>query len=335
MAQHGGDDPQQTPKGPTDLPRRSWKRVLKRTASEYKADNLSDLAAALTYYGILAIFPALIALVSILGLIGSSAIRPLLDNLTGIAPGSAREILNSMLTQIENNQGRAGIALVIGILVALWSASGYVAAFMRAGNTVYDVGEGRPAWKTLPTRFALTVALVVLMAVTAVGVVFTGKLADRAGEILGLGDTAVMVWNYAKWPVLVLIVSLMIALLYWAAPNVKRRPRFRWITPGSLLAVLIWLAASALFALYVATFSSYDRTYGSLAAVIVFLIWLWISNIAILLGLELNAELERERAHAAGHPPGREPYVEPRDTRKLPPDTERGPGDPDQGRRAA
>lgn len=309
----------EVPRGPTDLPRRSWWEVLKRTAAEYRSDNLSDLAAALTYYGVLAVFPAMLALVSVLGLVGSSAAGPLLDDLTGIAPGPARRIIDSMLRQVEQHQGQAGLALALGIVVALWSASGYVAAFMRASDTVYDIAEGRPIWKTLPLRFGLTLALVVLMAVSAVGVVFTGQLATRAGQRLGVGQTAVTVWDIVKWPVLVVLFSLMIALLYWAAPNVTVRPRFRWISPGSLLAVLIWLGASALFALYVANFGSYDRTYGSLAAVIVFLIWLWISNIAILLGLEFDAELARRRAVEAGGPPGQEPYVEPRDTRGLRP----------------
>ncbi|MGP3947310.1 YihY/virulence factor BrkB family protein [Streptomyces sp. 7N604] len=289
--------------------------MLKRTVKEFKGDNLTDWAAALTYYGVLAIFPALLALVSILGLLGTASIRPLIDNLGSLAPGAARDILTSILEQLEGNQGRASIALIIGIVVALWSASGYIAAFMRASNAVYDIGEGRPVWKTLPIRFAITVVVVVLLAAIAVGVVFTGTLAKRTGDILGLGDTAVTVWNIAKWPVMVLLFMLIVALLYWASPNVKRG--FRWVSPGSIIAVLIWLVASALFALYVANFSSYDRTYGSMAAVIIFLIWMWISNIAILLGLEFNAELERGRAIETGHPPGEEPYVEPRDTRKL------------------
>ncbi|MEV6319317.1 YihY/virulence factor BrkB family protein [Streptomyces sp. NPDC051776] len=300
---------------PTDLPKQTWGGVLKRTVKEFKGDNLTDWAAALTYYGVLSIFPALLALVSILGLLGTDTIRPLIDNLGSIAPGAARDILTSILEQLEGNQGRASLALIIGIVIALWSASGYIAAFMRASNAVYDVGEGRPAWKTLPTRLAITIVVVVLLAAIAVGVVFTGTLAKRTGEILGLGDTAITVWNIAKWPVMIILFMLIIALLYWASPNVKRG--FRWVTPGSIIAVLIWIIASALFALYVANFSSYDKTYGSMAAVIIFLIWMWISNIAILLGLEFNAELERGRAIETGHPPGEEPYVEPRDTRKL------------------
>ncbi|WP_437098993.1 YihY/virulence factor BrkB family protein [Streptomyces flavidovirens] len=300
---------------PTDLPKNSWGGVLKRTLKEFKEDNLTDWAAALTYYGVLSIFPALLALVSVLGLLGSSTIKPLIDNLGSLAPGAARDILNSMLTQLQSSQGKAGLELIIGIAVALWSVSGYIAAFMRASNAVYDIGEGRPVWKTLPTRLAITLVVIVMLAAMAVGVIFTGTLAKNTGEVLGVGDTAITVWNIARWPVLILLFSLVLALLYWASPNVKRG--FRRVSRGSILAVIIWMIASALFALYVANFSSYDKTYGSLAAVIIFLIWLWISNIAILLGLEFNAELERGRALEAGHPPGEEPYVEPRDTRKL------------------
>ncbi|MET9426573.1 YihY/virulence factor BrkB family protein [Streptomyces sp. NPDC003036] len=314
-ASRAGGHEQSPAEKPTDLPKKSWGGVLKRTMKEFKEDNLTDWAAALTYYGVLSIFPALLALVSVLGLLGSSTIKPLIDNLGSLAPGAARDILNSMLTQLQSSQGKAGLALIIGIAVALWSASGYIAAFMRASNAVYDIGEGRPVWKTLPTRLAITLVVIVLLAAMAVGVIFTGTLAKKAGEVLGVGDTAITVWNIAKWPVLILLFSLVLALLYWASPNVKRG--FRWVSPGSILAVVIWIIASALFALYVANFSSYDKTYGSLAAVIIFLIWLWISNIAILLGLEFNAELERGRALDAGHPPGEEPYVEPRDTRKL------------------
>lgn len=315
---------------PTDLPRRSWQAVLKRTVAEFKEDNLTDWAAALTYYGVLSIFPALLALVSILGLLGSDSIKPLIENLSAIAPGAVRDQLTSALEQLEGSGNKAIIPLVLGVLIALWSASGYIAAFMRASNSVYDIREGRPVWKTLPTRLAITAVVVVLLAAIAVGVVFTGTLAQRTGKVLGLGDTAITVWNYAKWPVMVILFMLIIALLYWAAPNVKRT--FRWVSPGAGIAVVIWIIASVLFALYVANFSSYDKTYGSLAAIIVFLVWLWISNIAILLGLEFNAELERGRAIEAGHPPGKEPYAEPRDTRKMPESPDDGHDDrPDDG----
>lgn len=307
--------PPTPPGAPTDMPRESWVAVLKRTVKEYREDNLSDWAAALTYYGILSIFPALLALTSIVGLLGASDIDSLIDNVSSLAPGAARDVLTSALEQLKNKQGPASVGLVVGIVLALWSASGYVAAFMRASNAVYDIREGRPAWKTLPTRLGITAVVVVLLALMAIGVVFTGSLARKAGDVLGVGDTAVMVWNYAKWPVMVILFSFVISLLYWASPNVKRG--FRWVSPGGLLAVLIWIVASAAFALYVAFFGNYNKTYGSLAGIIIFLVWLWISNLAILLGLEFNAELERGRAIHGGHPPGEEPYAEPRDTRKL------------------
>jgi membrane protein len=304
------------PKSPTDLSKRSWFGVLKRSAKEFQDDNLTDWAAALTYYGILAIFPALLVLVSVLGLIGDSATQPLIDNLAEVAPGPAQEILTNALENLQGAQGAAGFAFVLGLALALWSASGYVAAFMRASNVIYDIEEGRPLWKTLPLRVGLTVVLLVLVAITAAAVVVTGGIARELGEVIGVGDTAVTVWQIAKWPVLLLIVSFMFALLYWAAPNVKQ-PGFRWISPGGVLAVIGWIIASLAFALYVANFASYNKTYGALAGPIVFLLWLWISNICILLGAEFNAELERGRAIEAGmEPEDREPFVEPRDAPK-------------------
>jgi membrane protein len=296
---------------------RHWWPVLKRTVGEFRDDNLTDWAAALTYYAVLAIFPALIVLVSILGLVGESATQPLIDNLGTVAPGPAKEIFTSAIENLQGDQGAAGVLFVVGLLGALWSASGYVAAFMRASNAIYDMEEGRPIWKTLPVRVGLTIVLLVLLALSTIAVVLTGGLAEKVGDLVGLGSTAVEVWNIAKWPVLLLVVSFMFALLYWAAPNVKH-PGFRWISPGGVLAVIGWLIASGAFALYVSNFGSYNKTYGALGGVVVFLVWLWISNIMILLGAEFNAELERERAIEDGmHPPDKEPFVEPRDTRKM------------------
>jgi membrane protein len=290
--------------------------TLKRTVREFQEDNLTDWAAALTYYSILAIFPALLALVSILGLVGESATDPLIENLGAVAPGPAKDIFTSAIENLQEGQGAAGILFVIGLGGALWSASGYVAAFMRASNSIYDIEEGRPIWKTLPTRLLLTIVLLLMLAAVAVGVTFTGPLAEEAGNVLGLGSTAVDVWNVAKWPVIMLAVITMFAILYWAAPNVKQ-PKFRWISPGGVVALLLWLVASAAFALYVANFSSYNETYGALGGVIVFLVWLWISNIAVLLGAEFNAELERSRQIEGGQAADREPFLEPRDTRKM------------------
>jgi membrane protein len=304
------------PAGPTDLEPRGWWSALKRTVSEFKDDNLADWAAALTYYGILAIFPALLVLVSVLGLVGESATQPLIDNLGAVAPGPAQEIFTDAIENLQGSQGAAGVAFVVGLAAALWSASGYVGAFMRASNSIYEIEEGRPIWKTLPVRVGLTFLLLVMLAVSAVGVVLTGGLAEKAGDLIGVGDTAVTVWQIAKWPVLLLLVSLMFAVLYWAAPNVKQ-PGFRWITPGSVVAVIGWVIASAAFAFYVGNFGSYNETYGALGGVIIFLVWLWISNMMFLFGAELNAELERGRAIAWGQPEEREPFLEPRDRSKM------------------
>jgi membrane protein len=311
-----GADEARTPDKPTKLSKGSWGGVLRRTVREFREDNLTDWAAALTYYAILSIFPALLAVVSILGLIGTSATQPLIDNLGSVAPGPAKDILTSSLKNLQKSQGAAGVLAIVALAGALWSASSYVAAFMRASNAIYEVGEGRPIWKTLPTRVLTTLVLLVMLAVVAVAVTFTGPLADKVGNVVGVGSAAVTAWDIAKWPVILVVVMLMFAILYWAAPNVKH-PRFQWVSPGGIVGVLLWIIASAAFAFYVANFGSYNKTYGALGGVIIFLVWLWISNIAILLGAEFNAELERGRQIEGGHPEDREPFLEPRDTRKL------------------
>jgi membrane protein len=327
---------------PTELGGRSWKSVLRRTVKEFKEDELSDRAAALTYYAVLSIFPALLVLVSILGILGKGTIDKLLSNVSKFAPGSVRDILTNAVTQLQGSSGLGSILAIVGVLGALWSASNYIAAFTRTANVVYDLPEGRPVWKTAPVRLGLTLLLMVMIAVSTLLVVFTGPLAQRASDALGLGSTALTVWNYAKWPVLLLLVAFMIALLYWGTPNVKGRG-LRWVTPGSALAVLIWIVASVGFAFYVANFGSYNKTYGTLAGVIIFLVWLWITNLAFLLGLEFDAELARQRAISGGHPSREEPYVAPRDTRKWPSSGVRQPeggpepapqdqGPPDTGR---
>src|SRR5437588_801952 len=299
------------PEKPTSLRTKSWFGVLKRTVREFKEDNVTDWAAALTYYGVLAIFPAIIALVSILGLIGPSATQPLIANVGKLAPGSVHNIIASAIQSLQHNRGGAGVLFIVGIAGAIWSASGYIAAFMRASNTIYDIDEGRPIWMTLPVRVGVTLVMLALLAISAFAVVITGGLATQVGKILGIGSTAVTVWDIAKWPVLLLIVSFMFSILYWASPNVKH-PGFRWLSPCGILAVAVWVIASGALALYVANFSSYNKTYGALAGVVIFLVWLWISNIAVLLGAEWNAELHRARQIEAGHPSDREPFVEPR-----------------------
>jgi membrane protein len=314
-AQGRGDRGGHAPERPTQLPGGSWWAAVKRTVREFRVDNLSDRAAALTYYSVLSIFPALLVLISLIDLAGQGAIEALLDNLGQVAPGSVNDILAAAIRNLQQTRGSAGVLALVGLATALWLASRYIAAFMRASNAIYDVPEGRPIWKTLPIRIGVTVVVMVLLALSAVAVVATGGVADRLGRLLGIGSAAVTAWDIAKWPVLLLVVSFMFALLYWASPN-ARQP-FRWVNPGGILAVVVWMLASAGFAIYVANFGSYNKTYGSLASVIIFLVWLWLSNTAILLGAELNAELERSRAIATGHPEDKEPYMELRDTSKI------------------
>jgi membrane protein len=304
------------PEDLTDLSRGSWIDAFKRTAKAFKEDKLTIWAAALTYFGVLAIFPALLVVVSVLGLIGQSVTDSLIKNLEDVAPGPAQEILTNAIKNLQGSSGASGIAFIVGIGGAIWSASGYVSGFMEASNSIYDVEEGRPITKTLPTRVGLTLVLMVFAAIIAFAVTLTGGIARQVGNVLGVGDTAVDAWGLAKWPVLLLMVSFMFALLYWGAPNVKLP--FRFVSPGAILAVLGWVIASLLFAFYVGNFSSYNKTYGALAGPIVFLLWLWISNICILLGAELNAELERSRKLEAGEVKhDEEQFVEMRDTDKI------------------
>jgi membrane protein len=292
-----------SPATPGDIRARSWFSILKRTVAEFRDDNLMDWAAALTYYTVLSIFPALIALVSIVGLVGQNpqTTNALLKIIDDIGPSSAVDTFRAPIQALVTNKSEAGIALVGGLVIALWSASSYVGAFFRASNAIYERDEGRPFWKLRPMELAVTLVMVLLAALVGIAIVLTGPLASAVAKPIGLGSAVVTAWNIAKWPVLLAVVMLMLAILYYWAPNV-RPPRFRWITPGSVLAVIVWIAASAAFAVYVANFGSYNKTYGSLAGVVIGLIWLWVSNIAVLLGQELNAELERERELQAGDP---------------------------------
>lgn len=299
-------------RSPTDLRAATWPDTLKRTATQFVDDHLLQWAAALTFFAVLSLFPAMLTLVALLGVVGGPAIEPLIQNLSELAPGAARDIALDALRAVRDGE-RAGFALVVGVGGALWSASGYVGAFIPAANIVWEVDEGRPIWRKLALRLSLTVALLLLVAVTAVIVVVTGPIADALGSIVGLGDLAVDVWNVAKWPFLALVVMALLAILYWASPNV-RHPGWRWVTSGSVLAVVLWIAASVGFTFYVANFPSYNETYGSIGGVLVFLVWLWLTNIAILLGAELNAEIERTRAIERGmRPVDKTPYLPLRD----------------------
>jgi membrane protein len=304
------------PNGPSGIPAQGWRAILKRALQQFKHDNITDRAAALTYFGVLAMFPGLLVLVSLLGLVGHSTTQKVLKNVDELAPGSVKSFLNTVIEQTQGRAGAASIAAILGVVVAVWSASGYIAAFMRATNQIYNVDEGRPIWKTAPVRLAVTVVIMIMLIASALMVVVTGSIANQFGKALGIGHTAVLFWDIAKWPVLLILVSVMFSLLYWACPNVKQ-PGFRWISPGGVLAVVIWLVASGAFAAYVSFSGSYNKTYGSLASIIVFLVWLWITNIAILLGAEFNAEAEHQRLIQAGLPEDVQPFVELRDTRKL------------------
>jgi membrane protein len=294
--------------------------TLKRTVTEFSEDNLSDWAAALTYYSLLSLFPALIAMVSLLGLFGDpkTTTSSLTEIITSIGPESAAQTFSGPIESITSNQSAAGVTFVAGVAVALWSASGYVGAFMRASNIIYETPEGRPFWKLRPLQLIVTLAMIILLVLLALGLVLTGPLVDAVAGPLGLSGVAVSVWNIAKWPVMILIFVFMVELLYYASPNVKLRG-FKWVTPGSLVAIVIWAIASAAFAFYVANFGSYDKTYGTLGGLIALLVWFWISNLAILFGHQLNAERERSAEIEEGRPGAeREIQLEPRGEPKEP-----------------
>ena len=309
-------DDSAAPDSPTDLTKHSRRYVVRKTAREFSDDQCTDLAAALTYYSVLALFPALIALLSLVGLVGqgTQTVDALLQILRDVGAGGVAHTLAPLLTQLSQTRS-AGIGFVVGLVLALWSASGYVGAFGRGLNRVYEVPEGRPVWKLRPVQLLVTLVTVVLSALVALSLVLTGPAAQAVGNALGLGNTVVLVWDIAKWPVMLAIVVLIVALLYYATPNVKQ-PRFRWVSVGAVVAIVTWILASAAFGFYVARFSSYDKTYGSLAGVVVFLLWLWITNLALLFGAELDAELERGRELQTGLPAEETIQLPPRDTRK-------------------
>ena len=316
---NGGDDPVEhrgqdyVPKG-VERKTGLWP-TLKRTALEFQEDNLTDWAATLTYYGLLALFPALIVLVSIVGLVGNpeSTTNTLTDIVTKLGPNSAATTFEGPIKQVTESRSTAGFALIVSTLVALWSASGYLGAFIRASNVIYETREGRPFWKLRPLQLLLTLVVVLLLVVMALGVVLTGPIVSDVAEPIGVSDTAVSIWNYAKWLLIAVLFVLMIGLIYYASPNVRQRG-FKWISPGAVVALVVWLLASAGFGIYVSQFGSYNKVYGSLAGVVIILIWMWLTNLAILFGHELNAERERDVQLEEGVPDAeREIQLEPRD----------------------
>lgn len=309
------DDPRK-PDSPTEVSPTSWKYVLRKTVHEFTSDQCTDLAAALTYFAVLSIFPALIALVSLLGVIGQgqASVDALLSIVGSVAPGSTVEVIRGPLEQFTASPA-AGFALVFGILVAVWSASGYVGAFSRAMNRIYEIDEGRPFLTLRATQLGVTLVTILLLLVMVLILVVSGPVTDAVGSALGIGQAAQVVWSIAKWPVLAAAVVLLIAILYYATPN-ARQPKFRWMSLGALVAVIVLVLASVLFGLYVTNFSNYDRTYGSLAGIIVFLLWLWIMNLALLFGAEFDAELERGRQLQAGIAAEENIQLPPRGTKK-------------------
>ena len=286
-------------RSPTALPGRSWGGTLKRTALGFRDHKLQHWAAALTYYAVLSIFPALLVMVSLVGLLADPerVTRVLTDTVSQLGPSTAADTFQRPIESITSNRGAAGVVFVVGVAVALWSASTYVSAFADASNAIYEVDEGRPFWRLKPLQLAVTFMLIMLAAFVALALVLSGPIVGALGSSLGIGDTALSVWRLAKWPAMVLLVLVLFGVLYYSSPNAKVSG-IRWVTAGALLALMAWIVASAAFAIYVSSFGSYDKTYGTLGGVVVFLLWMWITNMAILLGAELNAETERaEQIH--------------------------------------
>ncbi|WP_406830630.1 YihY/virulence factor BrkB family protein [Pedococcus sp. KACC 23699] len=311
-----GDEDVDAPRTPADVTKESWRYIARKTLREFSKDQCTDLAAALTYYSVLALFPAMIALLSLVGLFGQGqqTVDTLLGILRDVGASSAADTLGPTLQSLAGRSGAAGVAFVLGLAASLWSASGYVGSFGRAMNRMYEVKEGRPFWKLRPVMLAVTLVALVLVALVAMALVLTGPAAKAVGDAIGLGSTALLVWNIGKWPVVLVAVALVVAILYYATPNVKQ-PRFRWISVGALVAIVAWVVASAAFGFYVSRFSSYDKTYGAMAGVVVFLLWLWITNLALLFGAELDSELERGRELQSGVAAERTLQLPPRDTR--------------------
>ncbi len=309
-------DDSRKPDSPTDVTKPSWKYIAKKTLREFTKDQCPDLAASLTYYSVLSIFPALLALVSLLGIFGDAqkTTSALLDIVQGIAPGETATTIRGVVEELASSPA-AGFTLVLGLLTALWSASGYVGAFGRAMNRVYETDEGRPFLKLRGTMLGVTVVNLLIVVVLAAMLVLSGPVAESVGNLIGLGGAFLTVWNIAKWPVMLVLVILAIAILYYATPNVKQ-PKFRWMSMGSAIALVVFLLASVAFGFYVANYGSYNKTYGAIGGVIIALLWLWILNMSLLFGAEFDAETERGRQLQAGIEAEETIQLPPRDTKK-------------------
>jgi membrane protein len=324
------DDPRK-PDSPTDLRAPSWRYTARMAFAEFRRDQCTDLAAALTYFAIGAIVPAVVVLVALVGVVGypSKTAETVVNLIRDIGQGDVADDLRDPINNLAGSRA-AGPALVFGALAALWSASGYVGAFGRAMNRIYEIDEGRPFWKLRLLNLAVTLALLIGTAVMLLGVATSGPLAREIGDRMGVSDAFVTGWNIGRWPLMLVVMALMVALLYYATPNVQQ-PKFRWISVGAGLAMLIWVIGSIAFAIYVNQFGNYDKTYGSLAGVFVGLLWIYITNLAMLFGAEFDSELERARQLEAGMPAEEVLQLPPRDTKssdksaaKLRDDIEKG-----------
>jgi len=293
-------------------------RLLKRTGREFLEDHMTDWAAALTYYGLLSLFPALIALASIVGLFADpeATSRTLAEIVGNLGPETATDTFAGPVRSITAHRTASGLTLAFGFGLSVWAASSYVGAFIRASNVIWETPEGRPFWKLRPLQLGITLASILILALLVLGLVLTGPVVDAVAGPLGIGSTVQAAWNVVKWPVMVLLVLLVLGMLYHLAPNVRPRGR-EWISPGAVTALLIWMLASAAFTLYVGNFGSYDKTYGTLGGVVSLLVWMWITNLAVLFGAELNSEIERHRELAEGHEKAaRQLQLEPREKPK-------------------
>ena len=288
------------PDGPTEVEKPTWRYILRTSVREFSNDECTDLAAGLAFHAVLSVFPAMLALVSLLGLFGQAekTTNAIIDVIESVAPGEVTDLARGVIEDLVNSP-TAGAALSVGILVAVWSASGYVRAFSRAMNRIYAVPEGRPFWKLLPSLVLMTVAIIVLVGIMGLILALSGPVLKAVGDLVGLGDELIFIWNIVKWPILVVLMIITLALLYYFTPNVKQ-PKFRWISLGATLSLVLMAVASAGFAFYVANFSSYNKTYGTIGAVIVMLLWVWIMNLALLFGAEFDSETERGRELQAG-----------------------------------